>query len=161
MLKRYYIFGTIFVITLGTLAHFFYDWSGHNTIVGLFTPVNESTLEHMKLVFFPMLLISIFIIKKMQGDYPCIGLALLSGTLLGTILIPVIFYTYTGILGQNYLVLDIATFVLSVVIAFYSAFRLTLSCKLEKYYLQIVILVYLAIICFFVFTYYPFPSNQF
>ena len=33
-----------------------YDWSGQMWFVGLFVPVNESTWEHMKLLFVPMLI---------------------------------------------------------------------------------------------------------
>lgn len=42
-LKRYMIIGTIFVIILGTLSHFFYEWTNNNYIVGFLTPINEST----------------------------------------------------------------------------------------------------------------------
>ena len=38
-LKRYTIIGIIFVLITGTLAHFLYDWTGNNDIVGLFTPI--------------------------------------------------------------------------------------------------------------------------
>ena len=41
-LKRYTIIGIFFVLTIGTLAHFLYDWAKNNHIVGLFTPINES-----------------------------------------------------------------------------------------------------------------------
>lgn len=41
-IKQYTIIGILFVLTTGTLAHFLYDWTGNNTVVGLFTPVNES-----------------------------------------------------------------------------------------------------------------------
>ena len=57
--KRLYIstiIGTIFVSAAGTLLHFVYGWTGNHFIVGLFAPVNESTWEHMKLLYFPMLL---------------------------------------------------------------------------------------------------------
>ena len=55
--KRVMILAAIVVFVLGTLAHFVYDWSGQNSFIGLLTPVNESTWEHMKLLFFPMLII--------------------------------------------------------------------------------------------------------
>ena len=42
---------------LGTLFHFVYGWSGENPVAGLFFPVNESTWEHLKLIFFPILLL--------------------------------------------------------------------------------------------------------
>mgnify|MGYP000553216987 CR=1 FL=1 len=50
-LKKSEIFGAIFVMVLGTLMHFFHDWSGKNPIVALFAPYNESTWEHLKLLF--------------------------------------------------------------------------------------------------------------
>ncbi len=46
----------LFVIVLGTLMHFMYNWSGKHPFAGLIAPVNESVWEHMKLLFFPMLL---------------------------------------------------------------------------------------------------------
>ncbi len=154
-LKCYTILGILFVIITGTLSHFVYEWSGYNFILGFFFPVNESTWEHMKLCFFPMLLYFFFMNKKLKGDYPCVTSALLFGILLGTFLIPMIFYTYSGILGQNYVSLDIATFILSVLLAFIAVYRLSLSCVLDSFSLCLKILVFLTAICFLVFTYYP------
>ena len=54
--KLYFAAGLIFSAVLGTLSHFFYKWSGQNPVIALVSPVNESTWEHMKLVFFPILL---------------------------------------------------------------------------------------------------------
>ena len=47
------IIGFVFVSVIGTLAHFVFEWSGNNTVVGLFCPINESPWEHLKLIFFP------------------------------------------------------------------------------------------------------------
>ena len=152
-LKHYTILGTIFVILAGTLAHFIYEWSGKNFIVGLVFPVSESTWEHMKLCFFPMLLYSLYMNRKLKRDYPCITSALLAGTLFGTFLIPVIFYTYTGILGHNFLVLDIATFILSVLLAFAAVYRLSTSCRLNSVSGLLKLLVFAIMICFFLFSY--------
>lgn len=154
-LIRYTIIGTVFVSILGTLSHFFYEWSDNSLIVGLFSPVNESTWEHMKLIFFPMLFFSIRAIPRLKGDYPCIASSLLSGILLGTALIPVIFYTYTGILGYNRLALDIATFALSVIIAFYTAYRLTTSCRMQRHIWILYAAICIAMLCFFLFTFCP------
>lgn len=54
--KRYIVTGFLFVGILGTLFHFVYDWCRLARLIGLFVPVNESTWEHMKLLFFPMLI---------------------------------------------------------------------------------------------------------
>ena len=128
-LKYYILGGILFVLVFGTLSHFVYEWSGNNTFLGLFFPVNESTWEHMKLVFFPMLVYGIFMKQRLQQEYPCILSALPAGILTGSLLIPVIFYTYSGIIGQNFLPADIAVFIISVLLAFLVIYKLTLSCS--------------------------------
>lgn len=154
-LKRYTLIGAIFVTILGTLSHFFYDLSNQNFIVGFFSPINESTWEHMKLVFFPMLLFSLFVISKLKESNPCITSAFLSGILIGTLLIPLIFYTYTGILGYNVFILDLLTFLLSVIGAFFVAYRLTLSCRMQEYTMLLWIAVGIVFLCFLLFTIAP------
>lgn len=44
---------------LGVLFHFVYDWTGKNPAAAAFFPVNESTWEHLKLVFFPIMILSL------------------------------------------------------------------------------------------------------
>lgn len=58
--KKYVVIGFFVVGILGTLFHFVYDWAGKLWLVGLFVPVNESTWEHMKLLFIPMLIYIMF-----------------------------------------------------------------------------------------------------
>ena len=154
-LKCYTIIGTIFVIITGTISHFIYEWSGNNFILGLFFPVSESVWEHMKLCFFPTLIYSFFMNRRLKDNYPCVTSALLLGTLLGTCLIPVFFYTYTGILGRSFLALDIATFVLSVIFAFVAVYKCTLSCKINSFTFALCLLVFGMAVCFFAFTYNP------
>lgn len=154
-LKLYTIIGIFFTLISGTVSHFVYEWSGNNFLLGFFFPINESTWEHMKLCFFPMLLYSAYMNRKLKRDYPCVTSALLCGILYGTSLIPVIFYTYSGILGRNFLSLDIATFALSVLVGFRTVYRLSLSCRADSYTVSLKLLVAGLAVCFFVFTYLP------
>ncbi len=154
-LKRYTIIGIIFVLITGTLAHFLYGWTKNNPIIGLFTPINESIWEHMKLLFFPMLLYSLILIIKFQKKYSCIASALSFGILMGAILIPLFYYTYTSILGKNIFILDISTFLLSIMIAFWLSYKLTLSRRLKPCTSLLCILVCVLFVCFLVFTYRP------
>lgn len=111
------IIGIIFVAVLGSLSHFFYEWSGENTFVAFFSPVNESIWEHMKLIFFPMLLYTWYLTEKYpDNDY--ILSAMLAGTLFGTFLIPIFYYAYAGILGFHISAIDISIFFISVLAAF-------------------------------------------
>lgn len=153
--KTFPVIGSIFVLLTGTLAHFVYAWSRENRIIGLFTPVNESVWEHMKLLFFPMLLFSLPAIRKYRNDYPGIAPALFSGILTGTLLIPVFFYSYTCVLGRNLFLLDMATFILSILTAFYLSYRLALSCRPGPYTPLLLALVCILGLCFAIFTYHP------
>ena len=62
--RKNIILGMFPVAILGTLSHFVYGLSGENRFIGLFFPVNESTWEHMKLAFFPMLLFTMYVSSK-------------------------------------------------------------------------------------------------
>lgn len=73
----------------------------------------------------------------------------------GTLLIPLCYYAYTHILGKNVFILDISTFILSIITAFWISYKLTLSCRLESYTSFLCILVFTLFVCFLVFTYHP------
>lgn len=154
-LKNYAIGGIIFVLVAGTLSHFLYEWTGNFFIVGLFTPVNESVWEHMKLVFFPMLLFGFLMVPKLKDKYPCVSSAYCFGMLLGTVLVPALFYAYTFVIGHNVFFLDLATFAVSVIIGFISVYKLTLSCKTRAFPLLLYILTAAFIVCFLLFSYKP------
>ena len=75
-LNIFLIIGAVFTIITGTLLHFVYEWSGESLFVGIFSPINESVWEHLKLLFFPMsvwILIGYFIFGKAR-DKACINL---------------------------------------------------------------------------------------
>ena len=154
-LKHYIIGGIIFVLAAGTLSHFLYEWSGNCFVVGLFTPVNESVWEHMKLVFFPTLLYSFLLVAKFGKKYPCIPSACCFGLLLGTCLIPVLFYIYTGIAGKNILFMDLAIFAVSVIAAFVSIYRLAQNCRVQGWASLLYLSVCAGIVCFMLFTSNP------
>ncbi len=101
----------------GTLLHFLYGWLGEAAWVAPFSGVNESTWEHMKLLFWPMFIFAIvqsFFFRE-RTDFWCIKLR---GILLGISLIPVIFYTYNGVIGRSPDWLNIAIFFVCAAIAY-------------------------------------------
>ena len=153
-LKWFCVIGAVVTIILGVISHFVYDWTGGNFFAGLFFPVNESTWEHMKLLFFPMLAYALIAGKKMEEEYPCIYNALFTGILVGLVLIPSIFYTYTGILGFNVDWINIALYVISVAAAYYVVYRVAGNCtmgdsKLLRY------VMYALLLAFMIFSVYP------
>ena len=96
----------------GTLLHFLYEWLDESVWVAPFSGVNESTWEHMKLLFWPMLIFAIvqsfFFCER--DDFWCVKTR---GVLLGLLLIPLLFYTYNGVVGQSPNWLNIAIFFVS------------------------------------------------
>ena len=122
--KYIFITGFLFTAVLGTLSHFFYEWSGNATLIGLFCPVSESAWEHMKLLFFPALLYCLLLKYIREKESPNIVLPILSGILTGTTFIPTFFYTYSGILGFTVVWIDIAIFYICTGITFVMASNL-------------------------------------
>ena len=58
-IKRWQIIGLLVTSIVGTLLHFLYEWFGEAAWIAPFSGVNESTWEHMKLLFWSMFLFSI------------------------------------------------------------------------------------------------------
>lgn len=88
-----------FVLTgiLGTLLHFAYDLTGQSLWAAPFAAVNESVWEHMKLLFFPMLVLAWGLRSRVKSDV--YWSSALGGILLGLGGIPIVYYTGTGALG--------------------------------------------------------------
>ena len=109
--------GFAFVTFGGTIAHFLYDWTGRCVLVSPFSGVNESTWEHMKLLFWPLLLFAA--VQRLffweQENYWCVKLAEI---LLGLGLIPVLFYTCNGAFGKSPDWINIAIFYITALLVF-------------------------------------------
>ncbi len=96
----------------GTLLHFLYGWLGKAAWIAPFSGVNESTWEHMKLLFWPTFLYAIvqYFFFRDREDFWCIKLR---GIFLGLTLIPILFYTYNGVIGKSPGWINIAIFFIS------------------------------------------------
>ena len=137
----------------GTILHFLYEWLGKAVWIAPFSGVNESTWEHMKLLFWPMFLFAVvqsFFFRDRE-DFWCVKLR---GILLGLVLIPVVFYTYNGVVGKSPDWINIAIFFIAAAIAYLYETKLfkneTVACKRAK--LAIGVLCILALL-FVVFTF--------
>lgn len=144
-----------FLVTslLGTLLHFLYDWFNEAIWIAPFSSVNESTWEHIKLLFWSMFIFTIvqsFFFKDRQ-DFWCVKR---KGIILGMLLIPLIFYAYNGIIGKSPSWFNIAIFFISAAVAYIYETRLfyeeNIICKSPT--ANIVILCIIALI-FIIFTF--------
>ena len=162
-IRNWQIVAVLFTLVLGTLLHFTYEWSGNNQIVGTFSAINESTWEHLKLIFFPMLIFAIFEginIYKETNNYIE---AKTIGIIFGMLFITVFFFTYTGIIGTNFAVLDIGSFFVGVILSEVIAYKIMQmkSFSTNKTKRISIILIIIITLCFIIFTFNPPNINYF
>ena len=147
----------LFTALAGTLLHFVYDWFPDFPLSAVVSSVNESVWEHMKLLYFPMfaaaLVQRLFPVGQRQ-DFWCIKLL---GTLTGLLLIPALYYTYTGALGIHLTWLDISIFYISAATAYLLETHLLLKeqrrpCRFSR---AAMLLTLSLAFLFLFFTYFP------
>lgn len=102
---------------LGTILHFLYGMTRENVLAAPFSAVNESTWEHMKILFIPLFFFALIQSRyfKETKNFWCVKLV---GTLAGLILLPVLFYTYNGTFGKSPDFVNIGIFFVSAVAVF-------------------------------------------
>lgn len=110
---------TFFITSLlGVFSHFVYEWTGNNSFIGLFFPINESTWEHLKLIYFPIMIVSLleyYFGNTKRSDFICIKFR---SAVLGMFLTVTLFYTYSGVLGMVVDWVNILIYFISVAIAY-------------------------------------------
>ena len=147
------IASTVFTMILGTLLHFTYQWSGENLLIASFSAVNESTWEHLKILFFPMVITTIIGCFYFGNTIPNFLCAKAIGIITGLLFTTSFFYTYTGILGTNIAILNIISFFIAIIIGEYVAYKIMrsyFSCNKKIVIISLIILT----LCFIIFTYY-------
>lgn len=154
-LKKWQIIVTIICLILGTILHFTYEMSNYNPIVGLFSAVNESVWEHLKLLAFPMMLmalIGVMTVKKQSKNY---WLSQVVGIVTAISFVLIFFYTYTGIIGKNIAILDICSFIIGIILGEYVTFKILKIENQFKAETSSIILIILILVSYIVFTFYP------
>ena len=139
----------------GTILHFAYEWFGEAFWIAPFSGVNESTWEHMKLLFWPMLVFAILqsFYFKNRKDFWWVKTC---GITLGLALIPLIFYAYNGVIGHSPDWINIAIFFISAAAAYsYEGVLFKKELRFpQKKIIPILILASVALL-FVIFTFIP------
>ena len=101
------VFSIIIISIVGTLSHFLYDISNHNKVVGLFSAVNESTWEHIKIALTPTLFWSILdgLIYGTNANY---FYAKFASLFIIIILMPTLYYGHKAIIKKEIFILCFA-----------------------------------------------------
>ena len=143
--------GFALVTFCGTILHFLYDRTGGSILAAPFSGVNESTWEHMKLLFWPLFFWAMvqYPFFRNHENYWCINLAEI---ILGLVLIPVLFYTYNGVLGKSPDWVNISIFYITALLVFlfeWWAFKNDrLQCKRPRLSFAIIFLIGVMFVAF-------------
>ena len=151
----YELVGMVLIIIIGTLLHFTFEWSGFQDIVGVFSAVNESVWEHLKIAFMPSILFAIieyrFLYKRTNNFFFAKALGIYSMM----VIIPVIFYAYTIFIEHN-LTIDILSFMFAIIVGQLVSFKmLTFKQQPRNFRLISIIALIILGLAFIVFTFYP------
>lgn len=141
---KYRILQFFVISILGVLLHFIYEWSGNNPVVGIFSAVNESVWEHLKLLFFPMLALTL--VEPAGRKHPSNFIqARTIGILSGMIFIVAAFYTLWGVIGTMIEAANILIYFLGVIFALWAEHRISILGRTEWFspYAALAVLIFL------------------
>lgn len=108
--------GIVFLIVVGSLLHFTFDWSNRLPIVGVFSAVNESVWEHLKLGFWSLILFSLIEYWFIRHETKNFLLAKGLGVVILQVVILSVFYTYTMFSAEPILAIDISSYLLGCIL---------------------------------------------
>jgi hypothetical protein len=153
---RWELGGIAFIVVLGSVLHFVFEWSGGAIPVAWIAAVNESVWEHLKLGFWPALVYAALEYSRFGKSANNFPFAKTLGIYLIPITIVVLYYAYTAILGYGLLAVDIAIFVVAVVVGQLVSYKLLTASPLPERLNRFapIALVVLGIL-FVLFTFYP------
>ena len=157
---RWEMWGILFIVLLGSLLHFTFEFSGGWRPLGVISAVNESVWEHLKLIFWPVVIwtiIEFFFVRRPSKDASTnFVLAKAIGSYTMPLVIVVIFYSYTAFIGDSVLAIDLSSFVVAVVIGQIVSYKLWCSLRLSEVFNWLgLTIIMIGILLFAIFTFYP------
>jgi hypothetical protein len=155
--EKWLLVGIPILFLIGGFMHFAYGLSGHNVLVGMIAPVNESVFEHMKMVLPLVLWWSIYYvcngdkykINKDKWFWACV-ISLVCSILT----IPTVAYTYRSAFGIESVVFDIFILLFALAMGQIIGIHVYRYGKGFSFKISLTIIV-LIVILFIVFTFWP------
>ena len=121
MTKKETIIATVLLIVFGTSMHFVHHVPFFNHFLGCIFPVTESVMAHMKMVFYPMLLLGIYL-SLSRRDIREIGAPVLAGLAVMPLIVAV-FFSYWIFVRHELMALDMLIYISAMVLAVRWALR--------------------------------------
>ena len=148
--------GAVFVSIAAVVLHFLYEWSGKEVWASLFSAVNESVWEHLKIFSLPYVIWAFVELCCVRVPFRKFVSAKVLSLYFMFIIIPAFFYTYSGIFGRNIAFVDILSGFAFTVMTFILSYRMIVNAPcIEKYFKLSLVLFALYYVMIAFFTYSP------
>ena len=98
LFSKEFFLDIIVISILGTLLHFLYEFSGGNFLVAIFSAVNESVWEHIKIAVIPIYIVALCKMWILEERKCNLWISLFFKVITVIIVIPVLFYGYQAII---------------------------------------------------------------
>lgn len=152
MSRRETIIVTIVLIILGTGMHFVHHAPFFNHFWGYIFPVTESVMAHMKMIFYPMLLLGIYLALT-RHDIREIGAPILGGLAVMPLVVAA-FFAYWVFVRHELTILDIVIYVAAMVGAILLARRWGKSRFIREHWPWALVLIVIGIVLIGFLTYH-------
>ena len=144
MSRKETIIAAILLVILGTSMHFVHHLPCFNHFLGYIFPVKESVMAHMKMILYPMALLSLYLTIS-RKDIREIGAPILAGLAVMPLVV-VAFFSYWVFVRHEVMALDIVIYVAAVVGAILLARHWRTSSCVRNYWPLWTVLLVIAVI---------------
>jgi len=150
---------TIIAIALGTGMHFVHHASFFNHFMGYIFPINECVWEHMKMLFYPLTLVGLYLCITRKSAKPFGGMVLATLAAIPTQI--ALFYVYWIFTRHSITIVDVIAYVVVMIAAMIFGNKWAFSPKVQKYLPYFIGAAVVLAIVIAVLTYHPFDINLF
>lgn len=150
------VIGVPVIYLIATALHFFYDLSNGSVLSILFSAVNESVWEHVKIFAVGFVIWTFVELLWTKPPFKKFITAKTLSLYFLSLSIIVFFYSYTTVVGEPILAVDLISSFIFVVLTQYISYRLVVSDNnISDYFAVAIMLLMLFFVMFFSFTLFP------
>jgi hypothetical protein len=148
--------GFLFIAVLGSSLHFAFELSNFWKPVAIIAAVNESTWEHLKLVFWPGLFFALLEYNFLKGWVANFWIAKFSCLLIMPLVIAFGWYGVVAIVGENIFATNIVLFIAAIALGQWVSYKIMMTNRLTSFDQRGAIVgIILMMFAFGLFTFFP------
>jgi len=152
---KIFILSFLILAIFGTLLHFTHGWFKKGILLHIFSALNESTWEHMKLLVAPTILVGIIQYIFLKQDYGNIFNSILVLFVIEVISIPILFEPLRLLIKKVPFAITILIFILSIIFGLIAQYIMLVKGIYIFSEVVALILIAIGIAKFGIFSYYP------